>query len=105
QLVAKSAVEALDKAVLLRLARRDVVPAGAGLVGPAQDCVPGQLAAIVTDNGAGLPALANYIVQLAGDKPARDRGVGDERQTLPSAVVDDCQDAKAPAISQLVVNE
>jgi len=47
QLVAKLANGALDEPVLLRLAWRDVVPADAGRVGPAQDRVRDQLAAVV----------------------------------------------------------
>ena len=39
QLVAQPAIEALVVAVLLGLARRDVMPADAGLVGPAEDGV------------------------------------------------------------------
>ena len=97
--------KALDEAVLLRLARRNVVPAGATLVSPAQDRIRRQLGAVVADNGAGLAASTDHIVQLAGNTPARDRAIGDERQALPSAVIDDCQDAEAPAIDQLVVNE
>src|ERR1041385_190666 len=73
QLVAKSAIEALDKAVLLRLAWCDVVPADAGRVGPAQDRVRGQFGAVVAYNGAGLSTQADHIIQLAGDTPARDR--------------------------------
>jgi hypothetical protein len=34
EFVAQAAVEALDEAVLLRLARRDVMPADLALVGP-----------------------------------------------------------------------
>jgi hypothetical protein len=47
QLVAKLANGALDEPVLLRLAWRDVVPADAGRVGPAQDRVRDQLAVVV----------------------------------------------------------
>src|SRR5215204_541800 len=46
QLVAQPAVEALDETVLLRLAGRDVVPADAGRIRPAQDRVRGQLGAV-----------------------------------------------------------
>ena len=46
QLVAQAAVETLIEAILLGLARRDVTPANAGLVGPAQDGVRGQLRAV-----------------------------------------------------------
>ncbi len=44
--VTELAIEALDEAVLLRLARRDVVPGDAGLVLPFQDGARGQLGPI-----------------------------------------------------------
>jgi hypothetical protein len=49
QLVAQAAVEALDEAVLLRFAGRDVVPADAGRIRPAQDRVRGQPASEVQE--------------------------------------------------------
>src|SRR3954471_6248795 len=59
----------------------------------------------IADDGIRPPPLADYVVQLAGDASAGDRGIGDQRQTLPGAVIDYRQDPKAPAIVQLVVNE
>src|ERR1700704_458490 len=41
---------AVHEAVLLRLAGRDVVPADAGRIRPAQDGVRGQLGAVVADD-------------------------------------------------------
>src|SRR6202795_432761 len=62
QLVAQAAVEALDEAVLLRLAGRDVVPADAGRIRPAQDRIRGQLGAVVADDRVrASPAPANNI--------------------------------------------
>lgn len=49
-LVTQAAVEALDIAVLLRLARRDVVPLDRPLLRPSQDRQAGQLGAVVADN-------------------------------------------------------
>src|SRR3546814_3033615 len=46
-LVTQAAVEALDIAVLLRLARRDVVPLDRSLLRPSQDRQAGQLGAVV----------------------------------------------------------
>jgi len=80
QLIAQPAVEALDEAVLLRLAGRDVVPADTGLVRPGENGVRGRLGAVVADDRLRTsPAAANGFVQLARDAPARDRGVGDQR--------------------------
>ena len=53
--IAQAAVEAFDVALLLRLARVDVLPFDAVLVGPLQDRLAGELGPIVTDNAAGLP--------------------------------------------------
>ena len=49
--VTELAIEALDEAVLLRLARRDVVPGDAGFILPFEDGATGQFAAIVRDDG------------------------------------------------------
>src|SRR3546814_4168514 len=46
-LVTQAAVEALDIAVLLRLARRDVVPLDRSLLRPSRDRQAGQLGAVV----------------------------------------------------------
>src|SRR5271169_2856901 len=54
--VAKAADEAFCKAVLHRLARRDVVPFDFVLLLPSQDRVRGQLGAIVADDQAGMSA-------------------------------------------------
>ena len=106
QLVAQPAVEAFDEAVLLRLARRDVMPADAGRIRPAQDRVRGQLGAIVADDRVRASlAPSNDAVEFPRRAPPGDRGVGDQRQTLPGAVVDNRQDPEAAAVGQLVVNE
>lgn len=71
QLVAQPAVEALVVAVLLGLAGRDVVPADAGVVGPAQDGVGGVFRAVVADDGVRASALADdaEAAQKAGMTP------------------------------------
>ena len=50
-LIPQTPVEAFVEAVLLRLARRDVMPADAGIVGPAEDGVGGVFRAVVADDG------------------------------------------------------
>ena len=50
QFVAEPTIGTLDKAVLLRLSGRDVMPSDAGLIRPAQDGVRGELGAIVADD-------------------------------------------------------
>ena len=58
QFAAQAAVEALVEVVLLGLARRDVMPAHAGLVGANQNGVQGQLRAVVADDGLWTPSFA-----------------------------------------------
>ena len=58
ELIAQPAVEAFDKAVLLRFGRRDVVPPDADRVRPAEDGIRGQLGAVIADDRVGAPPLA-----------------------------------------------
>src|SRR5258707_6522899 len=92
QLVAQLAVEALAEAVLLGLARGDVMPADLALVGPFQDGVGRQFRAVVADDRRRLAAPADDRVQRARDASPADRGVGHQRQTLAGAVVVHLQD-------------
>lgn len=57
QLVAKAAVEALDEAILHRLAWSDVVPFDLALLSPGEDGVAGELTAVThREDSEGLPA-------------------------------------------------
>ena len=111
QLVAQAAVEALVVAVLLRLAGRDLAPADLHVVGPAQDGVGGQLRAVVAGPRTGSEDLlraapaAHDGVELAGHAEPGERGVGHQRHALAGAVVDDGEDAEAPAVGHLVGDE
>ncbi len=105
KLVAHPTVEAFDEAVLHRLAGRDVVPVD--LMSVAQprmafevNSVPWSLTIIPR-----LAAPLDERRQLAGDPPARDRRVGDRRQAFAGHVIDDVEDAEAPARGELVVDE
>ncbi len=88
ELVAEAAVEALDEAVLHRLARRDVVPVDASPLAPGEDCHRGQLRPVVRDNHLRSAAKGDQRVELAGDAVAGQRGVGDQGQALPTEVID-----------------
>ncbi len=55
-LVAQATIERFHKAVLLRLARRDVVPLDPGVLALGEDGVTGQFGAIVADHHARQPA-------------------------------------------------
>ena len=70
QLVAQTAIEALDKGVLLRFARRDVVPFDTAVPRPAQDRGAGQLGAVVGNTGGGFTAFSNNRIELAPDPQA-----------------------------------
>ncbi len=105
ELVAHPAVEAFDEAVLHRFAGRDVVPFDLMIDCPAEDRVRGELGAVVADNHSWLAARFDQHRQLAGDPFARDRGVGDRRQTFARHVVNDVENAEAPAKGELVVDE
>ena len=103
--VAHAAVERLDIAVLHRSARCDVMPVHTMILRPARHRVRGELGAIVGNDHLRLAARANERRQLACNPFARDRSVGDRRQTFARDVIDNVEDAKAPALSELVMDE
>ena len=65
KLVAHSAVEGLDVAVLHRLAWRDVMPFHPILLCPAQDGIRSELGAVVRNDHAGLTACIDECRKLA----------------------------------------
>ncbi len=95
QFVAQAPVEALDEAVLHRLARRDVVLGDARFLLPAQDGRRHELRVVVADHHCGPTALSDQGVQLTSDAMARQRGVSHQSQALACEVIDDGQDAGA----------
>lgn len=105
QLVPQAAVEALDEAILHRLAGRDVVPLDPRRASPDQDGVGGQLAAIVAHDHLRPAALCKQPVELASNPHTRQRRVRHQCQALAGAVVDDRQDPEAPAVGHLVGDE
>jgi hypothetical protein len=54
---------------------------------------------------AGLAAPLEQSAQFPCHPLAGDRGVGDRRQTFPRYIVDDVQNAEAPATSKLIVHK
>ena len=103
--VAQTTVEALDVAVLLRLARRDVVPLDRSLLRPSQDRQAGQLGAVVADHRMRLPPDAHQAGQFPRHPSTRQRRIGHQRQALASVVIDYAQDTEAPAADQAVGDE
>ena len=63
--VAQAVVEAFDVAILLRLARVDVVPFDAVRVGPFQDGLAGELGSVVADDASGLAVNPDAVDPLA----------------------------------------
>ena len=74
-LVPQLAVEALQEAVLLRLARRDVVPFDAVLLGPLKHGIAGELGAVVEDDHLRLAALGHDPIEHAGNPRTGQRGI------------------------------
>src|SRR6185312_11254157 len=105
KLVAHPAIEGFDVAVLHRLAWRNVVPFELMLLAPAQDCVRGELGAVVRHDHLRLAAPLDERRKLPDYPPARDRGVWDGCQTLPGHVIDDVEDAEATTAGELVLDE
>src|SRR5579883_3464587 len=105
QLVTHPAVEALDEGVLRRPARSDVMPVDAMLGAPGEDGVRGQLGPVIRDDHAGLATPFDQRCQLPGDALAGDRGVGDRRQAFARDIIDDVQNAEAPAAGELIMHE
>lgn len=75
-LVAQAPVQAFDEAILLRLAGRDGMPLNPTLFLPTQDCVRGQLSAVVRDDHHRLAPACDDLVEFARDPPPGQRRVG-----------------------------
>lgn len=105
QLVPEAPVEALDEAVLHRLARRDVVPFDAGALAPRQDRHRGQLRVVVADHHGRAPPPGDHGVKLPGDAMSRQRRVRHQRQALAAVVVDHGQHPEPASVRQRVADE
>ena len=68
--VAQATIERFHEVILLRLARRDVMPLDAGVLTPGQDSMTGQLGSVVADHHARPPATLGNGGQFANDAPA-----------------------------------
>ena len=105
KLVSQPPVEAFDEGVPDRLARRDVVPFHFGPIRSLQDCVAGELAAIIADDHLRLASSLDDPVQLTGNPQAGKRRIGDEAQAFPSAIVDEGQHPEPASIGELIRHE
>ena len=68
--VAEATIERFHEAVLLRLARRDVMPFDAGVLAPGEHGMTGQFGSVVTDDQARQPETLGDGGELAHDTPA-----------------------------------
>ena len=106
KLVAHPAVEGHDVAVLHWSSRRDVMPVHTMILRPTQDGVrENKVGDIVGNDHLRLTALADEHRQLACNPFARDRGVGNCRQTYARHIIDNVEDAEAPALGELIMDE
>ena len=105
QFVPHATVEALAKAVLHGLFRRDEMPDDLVLLRPGKHGVRRELGSVVRDDHAGRASPRDQRRQLARHAAARNRGIGDRRQAFARDVIDNVQNAKPPTAEQLVVDK
>ncbi len=105
ELIAHASVEAFAEAVLHGLARRDVMPLHLAFARPGENGVRGELRPVIGDDHARRATPPDEHRQLTGDALARNRCVGNRRQTFARDVVDDVEDAEPPATGELVMHE
>ena len=97
-IVAQPAVEALDEAVLCRLARLDEAQRDAPLVGLLVERSARQLGAVVQHDLLGrLTALHDHAVQDARHAHSGKRRIHFDRERLPREGVDDGEEPELPA--------
>ena len=95
--VAQAAVEALDKAILLRLAGINVVPLDTIFGCPFQDGLAGKLGPIVTDDASRFSIDPDQGVEFPRHPDPGDAGIGNQGKVLAAAIVVDRQDAELSA--------
>ena len=98
--ITQPADEALGKRILLRLARRDVMPAHLAVLAPGQDRGAGQLRAIVADAQQRMDTAAgDDRLQLPDDAFAGQRCISDQAEAFAGEVVDDYMRNRRPSVS------
>lgn len=103
--VAQTAVEALDKAVLCRLARPDEIQLHARLMGPGIHCPAAKLRAVVHGDGLRHAADPGESLQAGDDLDAAQRDIGPEQRALTTELVDDRQHPKVAAVLEAFRHE
>jgi len=105
ELIPQPGSEAFDEAILLRLARRDVVPADAALILPFEDRATCQFGSVVADHQIGFTVEPDHRVQLASNPAAGERGVCHERRAFARFFIDHREDAEPTVDAEPVGDE
>src|SRR6201988_1897836 len=103
--VAEGAIEALDKGVLHRFARLDMMERNPGALRPEVEGFAGELGAIVQGDDLGKTTRERQALENGNDRGSADRGVDMDGQALASEVIDERQTAKATTGGQLIVDK
>lgn len=103
--IPKLSVEALDKAILRRLAWGDKAMLNTGAFCPFKGCRAGKLGPVVGEDRLGRAPKRDRFVHGPRHPAAGQRGVGLDPETCPSMVVDDVEQSQRATIGQTVVNE
>lgn len=104
-LVAQATVEALNKSILHRFARCDVVPLDAQFLLPGQYGVRRELGAVVAHDHPRAASALDDLIELAQHPPSGQRCVDDKAQAFPGEVIDQSQDTEAPTAGKRVHHE
>jgi len=81
------------------------MPADTGCIGPVQDRIAGELAAIVADDHLRPAAPGHDGIEFTRHAQARQRCICRQGETLPRAIIDNRQDPEAAAVGQLIRHE
>ena len=81
------------------------MPFDVALLLPCQDGIRGELGAVVADDHARTAPGLDDAIELAHDTRRGERGVGHQAEALPGKVIDQGEDAEAPAVHQRVHDE
>lgn len=76
-----------------------------GLISPTRDRIARQFCSVIADNSFRSAVHSSQRIEFKCDPAAGEWDLGDGRQILSREVVEDCQDAKAPAAGDLVRGE
>ena len=104
-LVAQLSIERLNKRILNRFARRNIVPLDARLFDPPQHSSARQLGSVIRDDHQWSAMQIAEAVQLPDDTGVRQGCVNDARQTFPREVVDDVENAEATTVVERILHE